>query len=375
MMKPLAGTRVLELASIGPGPHAAMQLADLGAEIVRIVRPGTSPYEHKDKPPLLRGRIEVTADLKTADGRDSILELVRYADVLIEGYRPGVAERLGLGPEDCLSVNRRLVYARATGWGQHGPLAQRAGHDINYVAITGVLHAIGTKEHPVLPLSLIGNYGGGAMFLVAGVLAALVQRGRTGQGEVLDVATVDGVCKLAQPILDLRSEGSWTDRRNDNLLDGGAPFYRTYACADGKHLAVGALEPQFYQNLLAGLGLCAADLPDQYDRDGWGFLAEVFSCAFGQHPREHWLEVFDQVDACVTPVLTFGEASGHPHLRDRMSLSENGGWLTAAPAPRFSASPEHVSASPEHAEMAEPARAETLSLAAILGSWRRPPDL
>jgi alpha-methylacyl-CoA racemase len=329
---PLAGLRVLELAGLGPGPHAAMILADLGADVARVDRPGA-----RQRDALLRGRRSVVADLKAQDGRDLVLRLAAKADVLIEGLRPGVAERLGVGPADCHAVNPALIYARMTGWGQHGPLAQRAGHDINYISLTGALHAIGRPgERPVPPLNLVGDYGGGSMFLLTGILAALWERTRSGQGQVIDAAMVDGASVLMQIVWSMRGQGAWADERGANLLDGGAPFYDTYECADGRHMAVGALEPQFYAELLAGLGLGDAGLPGQLDRAGWPALRAAFTEAFRAQPREHWERVFDGTDACVTPVLTLEEATRHPHLTARGTFTDLDGTVQPVPAPRFS---------------------------------------
>ena len=333
---PLNGLRVIELAGIGPGPHAAMILSDLGADVIRVQRPSADAAS-SERDQVLRGRRCLTADLKSPAGRELVLGLVATADVLIEGYRPGAAERLGLGPDECLARNPRLIYGRMTGWGQDGPLAARAGHDINYIGLTGVLHAIGRAgERPVPPLNLIGDYGGGSLFLLTGILAALWERERSGQGQVVDAAMVDGASVLAQLMWSMRGRGEWADERGVNLLDGGAPFYDIYACADGRYVAVGALEPKFYDALLEGLGLDASTLPAQDDRAGWPLLRARFAEAFAEHPRDHWAMVFGKVDACVTPVLTFAEAAQHPHLAARSTLIELDGVVQAAPAPRFS---------------------------------------
>lgn len=338
MAGPLTGLRIVELAGIGPVPHAAMVLADLGADVVRVERPAGSLDLSGGKPDhLLRGRRSVAADLKTDEGREFVRRLVRRADALVEGFRPGVAERLGVGPEDCHAVNPRLVYGRMTGWGQDGPLAPRAGHDINYIGLSGVLHAIGRAgERPVPPLNLVGDYGGGSMFLLTGVLAALWERERSGRGQVVDAAMIDGTGVLAQLMWTTRAQGNWRDDRGENLLDGGAPFYDTYLCGDGRYVAVGALEPQFYAALLAGLGIDAGDLPAQMDRSGWPTLRARFAQTFLSHPREHWVAVFADTDACVTPVLAPEEVADHPHLAARRSLVEIGGVTQPAPAPRFS---------------------------------------
>ncbi|MEX5631649.1 CaiB/BaiF CoA transferase family protein [Parafrankia sp. FMc2] len=342
MTGPLSGLRVVELAGIGPGPHGAMILADLGADVVRIQRPklGDGPDDW-----LLRGRRLLEVDLRDPDGLARALDLIARADVLIEGYRPGVAERLGLGPDECLARNPRLVYARMTGWGQTGPLARRAGHDINYISLTGALHAMGSAdERPPPPLNLVGDYGGGSMFLLVGILSALLERERSGQGQVIDAAIVDGTSVLLQMMFawrgmgDWHGYGPWTDERGTNLLDGSRPFYDTYTCSDGRHVAVGPLEPQFYAQLLKGLGLAEADLPDQFDPAGWPVLREAFTAAFAARTRDEWAALFDGTDACVTPVLTLSEAGEHPHLAARGAIVDADGVPQAAPAPRFSRS-------------------------------------
>lgn len=361
MAGPLAGLRVVELGAIGPGPHAAMLLADLGADVVRIERPagGLRLLVEGAEDWLLRGRRRVAADLKTADGLDLALRLVERADVLIEGFRPGVTERLGIGPEACLRRNPRLVYGRMTGWGQSGPLAERAGHDLNYLSVTGVLHAMGAADQPPPPpLNLVGDFGGGSLYLVFGILAALWERERSGAGQVVDAAIVDGVGSLAQLIWALRGQGGWSDRRAENLLDGGAPFYDTYTCADGRHVAVGALEPQFYQELLTGLGLASAELPAQLDRDGWPVLRAAFTRAFASRDRDEWVRRFAGTDACVTPVLSFAEAPDHPQLAARGSLVPLGGVVQSAPAPRFSRTVPDTPAPPPGADDTAEVRAD-----------------
>ena len=339
MSAALSGIRVVELAGIGPGPHTAMMLADLGAEVVRVVRPVTPEPHAAARKQVLRGRVVVPADLKDPADLAAVLELIDAADVVIEGYRPGVVERLGIGPDVCLGRNPALVFGRMTGWGQSGPMAARAGHDINYISLTGALHAIGPAEHPVPPLNLVGDYGGGSMFLLSGILAALVERSRSGLGQVVDAAMVDGASTLLQGILEMRSEGVWSDERADNLIDGGAPFYRTYACLDGKHMAVGAIEPQFYAELLAGLDLDPAELPNQHDTEGWPAMVKVFGDAFLTRTRDEWAAAFADSDACATPVLDFEEAVGHPHIAARGSLaSVADGVIVSGPAPRLSRS-------------------------------------
>lgn len=338
---PLAGVRIVELAGIGPGPHAAMLLGDLGAEVVRIDRPGGLRIGSAGRDPVLRGRRLLAADLKTPEGRQTVLRLVERADVLIEGYRPGVAERLGVGPEDCLARNPRLVYGRMTGWGQDGPLAGAAGHDINYISITGALHAIGRGdgERPVPPLNLVGDFGGGSMLLTVGVLAALLEARTSGLGQVVDAAMVDGVTSLLQMTWSMFGQGLWRDTPGSNLLDGGAPFYDTYTCADGRSVAVGAIEPQFYAALLAGLGIEPDDVPPQHDTRSWPDLRKRLTEAFLGRTRDEWTAVFDGTDACVTPVLALGEVASHPHIAARGTLQEHDGMPQPAPAPRFSRTP------------------------------------
>lgn len=361
MPGPLTGLRVIELGGIGPVPHAGMQFADLGAEVVRIERPGADERTHDT---TLRGRRRTAVDLRQADGVSAVLDLVEHADVLLEGFRPGVAERMGLGPDDCAARNPRLVYARMTGWGQSGPLAERAGHDIDYIALSGVLHATGRPgEPPAPPLNLIGDYGGGSMFLLVGVLAALWERDRTGVGQTVDAAMVDGVGVLSQLVWAYRKPaGWWSDDRGANLLDGGAPFYDTYECADGRFLAVGALEPQFYAEFLRGLGLDTDDgLPSQHDTSGWPALRARFTAVIATKTRDEWAAVFADTDACVAPVLTFGEATEHPHAVARGGFVEVDGVVQPAPAPRFSRTP------PDPPTPAEP----LAPVADLAAAWRR----
>jgi alpha-methylacyl-CoA racemase len=363
---PLSGLRVVELAGIGPGPHAAMVLADLGAQVVRIDRPsgGLQVGDAEAPDPTLRGRRRVAADLKDPAGRETVLRLVEHADVLLEGYRPGVTERLGVGPADCHARNPRLVYARMTGWGQDGPMAQRAGHDINYISLTGALHAIGRAgERPVPPLNLVGDFGGGSMLLVVGVLAALWEAERSGQGQVVDAAMVDGASLLVQMVWGLLGQGVWRDERGVNLLDGHTPFYDTYTCADGRYVAVGALEPQFYAAFLDGLGLDQAELPAQYDQDGWPVLRARFTEVLATRTRDEWAKLFDGTDACVTPVLSFAEAASHPHLDARSTIVAPDGVAQAAPAPRFSRTPGRLPS----------LSGDTEDVAAVLADWGRSP--
>ena len=338
---PLAGLRVVELGGIGPGPHAAMVLADLGADVVRVERPsGALELGDPDRDLVLRNRRSVAVDVKSPEGRAAVLDLVSRADVLVDVFRPGVTERLGVGPDACLARRPQLVYARMTGWGQDGPWADRVGHDINYLGLTGTLHALGRAGGPPeFPVNLVADYGGGSMLLLVGVLAALFERQRSGRGQVVDAAMVDGVSLLSQALWSMRAQGVWAGERGTNLLDGGAPFYDVYPCADGRYVAVGALEPQFYAALLAGLGLADDDLPAQLDRAGWPRLRAAFSDSFAGRTRDEWAAAFDGTDACVTPVLEPGEVAGHPHLAARGTVVEVDGVPRAAPAPRFSRTP------------------------------------
>ncbi|WP_244928942.1 CaiB/BaiF CoA-transferase family protein [Nocardioides sp. W7] len=338
---PLVGLRVVELGGIGPGPHAAMVLADLGAEVVRVDRPTDEAGAARGRvDQLLRNRRSVTADLKDADDLARVQDLVGRADVLLEGFRPGVTERLGLGPEEMLAGNPRLVYGRMTGWGQDGPSANAVGHDLNYIGITGALASIARPgQPPTVPLNLVGDYGGGSMLLLVGVLAALWERERSGRGQVVDAAMVDGASLLVQAFWSLRGRGEWRETPASNVVDGGAPFYDVYRCRDGLDVTVAALEPPFYAALLRGLGVPPGELPAQYDRGGWPATKARFADLFASRPRAEWLAVFDGTDACVAPVLGFDEAESHPHLVGRGTLVEVDGVLQAAPAPRFSRTP------------------------------------
>jgi alpha-methylacyl-CoA racemase len=339
-MGPLDGVRVIEIASLAPAPFGCMILSDLGADVLRIERPGAcAPGMPAPVDPLTRGRRSIGLNLKDPAGVDLLLRLAESADVLVEGFRPGVTERLGFGPEVCARRNPALIYARMTGWGQDGPLAPSAGHDIDYIAISGALHPIGRAgERPVPPLNLVGDFGGGGMLLAVGVLAALVERQRSGLGQVVDAAMVDGSALLTSFLYGLRARGGWRDERGVNLLDGGAPFYDTYPTADGKYVAVGALEPQFYAALLAGLGLADAELPGQLDVAGWPVLRERFAEVFARRTRDEWAEVFAGTDACVAPVLSQAEAPAHPHNVARGLFTDVGGIPQPGPAPRFSRS-------------------------------------
>jgi alpha-methylacyl-CoA racemase len=335
-MSPLEGLRVVELAAIGPVPYAGMLLADLGAQVLRVDRAdGRRPFAawHRG---LDRGRRAVALDLKHPDGIAALLGIVEDSDVLLEGFRPGVAERLGCGPDACRARNPALVYGRMTGWGQHGPLAQDPGHDINYLALSGALDAIGPAGgDPVVPLNLLGDFAGGALPLVVGVLAALVERARTGAGRVIDAAIADGTASLLTMLTAMDGAGLWGGGRGGNLLDGGAPFYTVYACADGRHIAVGALEERFYLEFVRGLGLDPAQLPDRDDRREWPRLRRVFARRFAQAGRDAWARRFAGTQACVTPVLSLAEAAEHPHHRARGTYRRDGAGLLPAPAPRF----------------------------------------
>jgi len=336
-MGPLSGVRVIEIASLAPAPFGCMILADLGAEVLRVDRAERcGPQARRPNDPLGRGRRSIGLNLKDPAAVDLLLRLAGNADVLVEGFRPGVAERLGFGPQVCAERNPGLVFARMTGWGQDGPLAPTAGHDIDYIAISGALSMIGRAgESPVPPVNLIGDFGGGGMLLALGILAALVERAHSGLGQVVDAAMVDGSALLTSFVYGMRASGTWQDKRGSNLLDGGAPFYDTYATADSQYVAVGALEPQFYAALLHGLGLTGAELPEQHDRDGWPVLRERFAAAFAARTRAEWEQVFAGTDACVAPVLTAAEAPVHPHAAARGAFVETGGITQPAPAPRF----------------------------------------
>jgi alpha-methylacyl-CoA racemase len=341
---PLTGVRVVELAGLGPAPHACMVLADLGADVLRVDRPGGG-FGVSAHDLLTRSRRSVAVDLKHPEGAEVVLRLADAADVLVEGLRPGVAERLGVGPETATARNPRLVYGRMTGWGQDGPLAARVGHDIDYLAVSGALSTVGEPGGPpVPPLNLVADFGGGSMLLVAGVLAALVERASSGRGQVVDAAMVDGVSTLLAMTWGMRASGAWQDRRGSNLLDGGAPFYATYECADGGWLAVGAIEPQFWAVVVEVLEL--HDAPAQSDTAQWPELRRRVAEAVARRPRDEWAEVFAPLDACVAPVLSMGEAAQHPHLRARGTLVEHDGVVQPAPAPRLSRTPGAVSGPP-----------------------------
>jgi alpha-methylacyl-CoA racemase len=364
---PLAGFKIIEIAGIGPGPYAAMLLSDLGADVLRVDRPN-APAVNAERDVLARGRRSIAVDLKNPDGVETVLQLVERADALIEGFRPGVMERLGLGPDACAERNPKLVYGRMTGWGQEGPLAQTAGHDIDYIALAGVLHNFTRLgERPVPPLNLVGDFGGGSMFLVMGVLAALLHAQRTGEGQVVDAAMVDGAASLMTMEWAFRGMGIWdTESPGTNLLDTGAPFYEVYECADGKWIAVGAIEAQFYAELLEGMGLAgAADLPHQMDRAQWPAMKKRFAEVFAAKTRDEWWAIFEGTDACVAPVLSPAEALTQPHLKARSTLVNEWGVDQPAPAPRFSRTPS---------ELRLPPSAPGADTDAGLAAWGFAPD-
>ncbi|CAL9359400.1 Succinyl-CoA--L-malate CoA-transferase alpha subunit [Streptomyces sp. enrichment culture] len=344
---PLAGVRVVELAGIGPGPFAAMLLADLGADVVRVDRPGGPGLVIDPARDVThRNKRSVIVDLKSPDGPARVLDLAARADILVEGFRPGVAERLGVGPEPCHARNPRLVYGRMTGWGQQGPLAPRAGHDIAYIALTGALGMIGEPDRPpAVPANLLGDYAGGSLYLVVGVLAALHHARATGTGQVVDAAVVDGTAHLTAMIHGMLAAGGWQDRRGANLLDGGCPFYGTYETADGRHMAVGALEQRFYEEFMHLLGI-PDQAPARDDPARWGELREAIAARFKTRTRDEWTAVFEGSDACVAPVLSLREAPHHPHLAARSTFTGHGGLTQPAPAPRFSATPTAVRTGP-----------------------------
>ncbi|MEY2243221.1 CaiB/BaiF CoA transferase family protein [Streptomyces sp. BF23-18] len=344
---PLAGVRVVELAGIGPGPFAAMLLADLGADVVRVDRPGGAGLGVDPAHDITnRNKRSVIIDLKAEDGASRVLDLAERADILIEGYRPGVAERLGVGPEDCRARNPALVYGRMTGWGQEGPLAQRAGHDIAYIALTGTLGMIGDPDRPpAVPANLLGDYAGGSLYLVVGLLAALHHARATGSGQTVDAAIVDGTAHLSTMIHGMMAAGGWQDRRAANLLDGGCPYYGTYETADGRHMAVGPLEQRFYDQFVDLLGIPELG-PAHKDPARWEELRAAVADRFRTRTRDEWTAVFEDTDACVAPVLSLREAPGHPHLAARGTFVDHDGITQPAPAPRFSATPTSVRLGP-----------------------------
>ena len=345
MSGPLVGVKVLELAGIGPGPFCGMLLADMGADVLRVDRLQDSDLGLPVEPKydiMARGRRSIALDLKQSASVNVVLGLAAKADALIEGFRPGVTERLGLGPEACLACNPRLVYGRITGWGQDGPLAQAAGHDINYIALSGALHAIGRKDAPIPPLNLVGDFGGGGMVLAFGVACALFEARASGKGQVIDAAMTEGALSLMAIFFGRMAAGIWRDEREVNALDGGAPWYGVYATADGKHVAVGSIEGRFYAELLARLGLEASTLPGQHDEKRWPELRAAFTAAFKAKTRDEWCRLMEGSDVCFAPVLSMTEAPHHPHNRAREAFVEIDGVIQPAPAPRFSRTPGSV---------------------------------
>jgi alpha-methylacyl-CoA racemase len=352
-MGPLAGVTVVELAGIGPGPFCGMMLADMGAEVIRVDRADKVGGGDPDRPPADlngRGRRSIAVDLKNPDGVGVVLDLVGRADALIEGFRPGVAERLGIGPDECLARNPKLVYGRMTGWGQDGPLATAAGHDINYIALAGALEPIGRRgQAPVPPLNLIGDYGGGGMLLAFGLACALFEAQRSGRGQVVDAAMVDGAAVLMTMFHALRAMGVWADERGTNMLDTGAHYYDVYETADGKYVSIGSIEPQFYAELLRLTGLEGEELPWQNDRAEWPALKERMAAIFRTRTRAEWCDLMEGTDVCFAPVLSIPEAVEHPHNAHRRTFVDVAGIPQPAPAPRFSRTPPQISSPPPHA--------------------------
>jgi alpha-methylacyl-CoA racemase len=351
MSGPLTGIRVVEIGGIGPGPFCAMLLADLGADVLRVDRVVggglVGPSEDHATELLNRGRRSIAVDLKHPEGPEVVLRLVEQADALMEGFRPGVAERLGIGPHDCLARNPRLVYGRMTGYGQDGPMAQAVGHDLNYIAQSGALSMIGRRDQPPTPpLSLIGDFGGGGMVLALGIAAALVERERSGAGQVIDAAMVEGAALLATPFYGYVQTGAWSTERGTNIVDSGAPFYDVYETADGRWLSVAAMEPRFYAALLELLGLDADELPDQHDHDSWPAMKERFAAVIATRTRDDWCAAAEGVEACVAPVLGVEEVEDDPHLAARNAFVRHNGLLQPAPAPRFSRTPTALSLRP-----------------------------
>jgi alpha-methylacyl-CoA racemase len=351
-MGPLSGVKILEVAGIGPGPFAGMMLSDMGAEVIRIDRAGQVKDRDPANPPkdvLARGRRSIGVDLKQPEGIETVLKLVEGADVILEGFRPGVMERLGLGPDVCLARNPRIVYGRMTGWGQEGPLAKAAGHDINYIALTGALHAIGhAGGRPVAPLNLVGDFGGGGMLLAFGVACALVERATSGKGQVVDAAMVDGAASLMAMMYGFKAIGMWEEERGTNLLDTGAHFYDTFETSDGKFVAIGSIEPQFYALLLKHTGLDSEELPSQMDRTQWASVKPRVVEIFKTKTRDQWCDIMEGTDVCFAPVLTMDEAPLHPHMKQRETFVELAGVVQPAPSPRFDRTQPEISGPPAH---------------------------
>ncbi|RIK09067.1 MAG: carnitine dehydratase [Acidobacteria bacterium] len=351
-MGPLTGVKVIEVAGIGPGPFCAMMLADMGAEVIRIDRADKVPKQIPDSPSLdllNRGRRSVGLNLKDPRGAEVLLKLVESADALIEGFRPGVAERLGFGPDVALAANPKLVYGRMTGWGQDGPLAEVAGHDINYIALAGALEPVGRAgEPPTPPLNLVGDFGGGGMLLAFGVACGLVEAAKSGKGQVVDAAMVDGAAILMTMFHSFRAMGVWNDERGTNILDSGAHFYDVYETADSKYVSIGSIEPQFYKELIERLGLEGEDLPWQMDRGNWPMLKQRLAKIFKEKTRDEWCELLEGTDVCFAPVLTMAEAPSHPHNVERSTFVDIAGVLQARPAPRFSRTDPEIPVPPAH---------------------------
>ncbi|MEO9228434.1 MAG: CaiB/BaiF CoA-transferase family protein [Devosia sp.] len=357
---PLKGVRIVEFTGIGPGPFAAMLLADMGAEVVRVDRRGATAIDVCDLVSRSRSAV-VHLDLKQPEDRDQALQLLAHADALIEGFRPGVMERLGLGPDAVLAANPRIVYGRMTGWGQSGPLSHAAGHDINYISLPGALAAMGQPGQPPMPpLNLVGDYGGGSLYLCMGLLAALLEARGSGQGQVVDAAMCDGVASLMTQFVAMAATGKWTDKRQDNLLDGGAPFYGTYACSDGKYISVGPIEPQFYALLRDKLALTDPIFDRQNDKAMWPEIREKLAAVLTQRTQAHWCELLEGTDACVAPILTMAEAASHPHLAARQTFVTHNGIVQPAPAPRFTRTPSAIQGAPLQS---------AVSVAALVAQW------
>jgi alpha-methylacyl-CoA racemase len=353
-MGPLAGLRVVEMTGLAPGPYCAMMLADLGADVLRIDRPGATIQSNAKFDPkfevLRRNRRAIELDLKSPDDVATLLRLLTKADAFIEGFRPGVMERLGLGPDECLAANPRLVYGRITGWGQNGPLAQAAGHDVNYIALAGVLHNIASPGGPpVIPLNLVGDFAGGGMLLAFGIMCALFETAKSGKGQVIDAAMVDGAASLMSYLYGHRAQGQLNDdQRGHSVLNGASPFYATYETSDGQYIAIGAAEPQFYAELLHRIGITDPDtLPNQHDRSRWPEVRQRFATIFASKTRAQWCEILEGTDACFAPVLNLREAAEHPHNRERATFIELDGVLQPAPAPRFSRTPADTPTLPD----------------------------
>ena len=343
-MGPLTGLTIIEIAGIGPGPFAGMLLADMGADVIRVERPGGGMFNgNPDYDYLNRGKRCIVVNLKSESGVKLVLSLAENADAIFEGFRPGVAEKLGIGPDVVMARNPKLVYGRMTGWGQDGPWSQTAGHDLNYISIAGALHPLGHKDsRPMVPLSLVGDFGGGGLMLAYGMVCALLEAKTSDKGQVVDAAMVDGAAILMSTFFAAQQVGFWKEERGSNMLDSGAPYYDTYECADGEHVSVGAIEPQFFSQLLLGLGLQADDLPDQNDQEAWPVLKEAFITTFKTRSRDEWAEVFEGMDACVAPVLKMSEVAGHPHIKARNTMVDINGHIQPGPAPRFSRTPGKI---------------------------------